>query len=215
MSEEKPKSGIGKKAVWVVTFVVAFVAAKTAKQYWWDSQAMERGIAAASMELDQMREKAVKDNPGVMPSEAIRQEAVKQTTTKLASQSGDKKQDTAADMYFGFLFMNTKSRPAFCREYGVEIPAWTQAFEQMHAKETAQARSIYAKTHFDENTLIPFMLEQFRKSISDDMAGIANANKVSIKDVCQLFAEHGAELAKEMHISRAQPAVYKALMGLQ
>jgi len=213
-SQEKSRAGIGKASIWVFAFLVAFFGVKAAKQYWWDSRAIESGLASASKELDQMREQAVKGNPGVPVSEAFRQEAVKQSTAKLASQSGDKKQDTAADMYFGFLFVNTKARPEFCREYGVEIPAWTHAFEQLHTKETAQARAIYAKASVDENSLVPLLLEQWRKVISDDMTGIANTNNISIKEACQLFAERGSEFAMKMHISTVQPAVYKALMGL-
>ena len=47
--------------------------------------------------------------------------------------------------------------------------------------------------------------------ILQDMNDIAAANKLSVKEACQLIAENADNLVKEMHLSKMQPAVYQAL----
>jgi hypothetical protein len=44
------------------------------------------------------------------------------------------------------------------------------------------------------------------------MGDFAKTNGITIKEACQLFEDRGAELAKEMQVSKMQPAVYRALM---
>ena len=195
-------------SVWLAAFFVAFFGVKYAKQVWFD----ERAIAKVSADLDQMRADATKARPDLPASQAYQQAASKQATTKLANQAGDKQAETAADMYWGFLFVNTRARVAFCRNLGIDISSFATAFERLHAAETAQAHAIYRRlSSVTEDDLYQKLKSQMLKTVGDDMTGVAKASNVSTTAVCQAFSSEGEEIAKEMLLSKTQPAIYEAL----
>lgn len=163
--------------------------------------------------LDQVRKEGMEKRPDLAPSEAIRREAVAQTTQQLAAESDrDKRLATAASNFLGFYLINTRERVAFCNERGVSIGPFAAAFERGHAAELAKARAIMANAPLSEDKLYEMLQPQLRQMIAQDMKDIAEGNKVSVQAACQLIATNGEPLAAEMHISKMQPAVYQVLV---
>ena len=118
---------LGHAVIWVLAFGVSFVAVKEYKQW-----SAERGaVEKANAHIDEIRTDAVKNRP---PSEAFRQEAVERSSKKLAAQSGSKQTETAADMFWGFLLVNTRELPLFCKEAGVDISPFVKALNRCTPK---------------------------------------------------------------------------------
>jgi len=179
---------------------------------WFERGTSEQVRRAAQAQLDKFRAEATKENPGVPEAIALQEIATERGAAKLATQSGEQRIETAAEMYYGYLALNTIARPAFCREQGIAIPAWTVAFETANASETARAREIFAKTGLSENHLYELFADQFKEFVALDMNQIASDNKVPIRDACKLLQDHADEFVAIMRLDKSEPAVYKALM---
>jgi hypothetical protein len=208
-SPTPPKAkNIGKGAVSVIAFVLAFLAVRTFIQ----QSNEEKVVKAAAEKLETMKAQAQREKPDVPVAITMQENASKEATSKINAESGIEKTNTAADMYFGFLYVNTSTRPAFCKTQGVEIPAWITAFEKIHSAETARATQNFANRGIDSKSFYAKLNDSFMKFIVLDMNGIATQYKLSLPDACKLFQDHANELASAIELSKAQPAVYKALM---
>jgi len=192
----------------IVAFVVAFFVVFELKQNWTEKKAAER----VSAQIDKMKAEATKEKPDVPALVTLQEKMTKLSEAQLATESGEQKAETASRLYFGFYAMNIRARPAFCKEQGVDIPAWTAAFKKVNAPETARAREIFAKTGFDEDHEYGLFADHAKKLVADDMDSIANAYKVSVPDACKLFQEHADEFAAQMSFADVQPVVYRAVM---
>lgn len=200
--------GLGKKVLSVAAFVAAFVVAK----YGFDAYQRYEMEANIEASMNKLKADSVKKNPDVSVSEAIGREAVARTSEQLSAEGDEKKRRArAASSYFGFYFVNTRTRPEFCRRQNVDISPFVAAFEREHAAESAQARAALAAVDTDENQLFDLVEKQLQQLIVQDMTDIATANKVSLREACQLIARNGEAVAAEMHISKVQPAVYRTL----
>ena len=208
--ERNMKSGFTNNALGILAFIIAFLAVKYGMQVYREHQA----VAKVEQSISQMQTEAAQKHPDVPASIALQQVAIEQAYKKMASETDvQKRASSAADMFWGFYFINVRERPEFCREQDTDIQPFVKAFENGHIKELAQAKTIYARSSVDENKLYALLKSQFRKMIQQDMNDIATANKVTLKEACQLISENGESLAKEMHLSKAQPAVYQALFS--
>ena len=164
--------------------------------------------------FEQLKADAVGQHPDAPVSEAIRQESVESATKKLNVETdAQKRAQSAAAMFWGFLFVNTRERAEFCREQGVDIQPFVSAFEQAHANQIAKAKSILARTATDEEKLYTEIEPLLRKAVVQDMNDIATAKKISLKSACQFISNNALALAGDMHISKVQPTVYNALMS--
>ena len=202
------KSGIAKNALAVAAFIIAFIAVKYGMQAYREHQS----VAKVEQSLNQLQSDATQKHPDVPVSVAVQQEATEQASKKIAAETNDQKRaNTAADMFWGFYFVNVRERPEFCGEQGTNIQSFVKAFERIHAKEYSKAKSIYAQSSADENKVYSLLKPQLRKMILQDMNDIASTNKVTLKQACELIAENSDALVKEMHLSKVQPAVYQAL----
>ncbi len=202
------KSGFTKNSLGILAFIAAFLAVKYGMQAYREHQS----VAKVEQSLSQMQTEAAQKHPDAPASIALQQLATEQASKKIASETdAQKRASTAADMFWGFYFINVRERPEFCREQGTDIQPFVKAFEKGHTKELTQARTIYARSSADENKVYALLKTQFRKMIQQDMNDIAIANKITLKEACQLISENGESLAKEMHLSKVQPAVYQAL----
>jgi hypothetical protein len=198
----------GKGAVSLLAIVLAYVAVRAFTQH----SNEEKIVKAAAEKLETMKAQAHMEKPDVPVAIAVQEHATKEAASMVNAESGIKRANTAADIYFGFQYVNTNTRPAFCKAQGVEIPAWTIAFEKIHAPETARAMQIYANRGIDRNSLYAKLDDTFMKAVALDMNGIATQYKLSLPDSCKLFQDHAGELASAIEFSKSQPAVYAALM---
>ena len=202
------KSGFTKHVLSILAFITAFLAVKYGIQAYREHQA----ISKVEQSMSQMQAEAAQKNPGAPVSIALQQVATEQASMKIASiTDSQKRASTAADMFWGFYFINVRERPEFCREQGADIQPFVKAFENGHTKELTQARTIYARSSADELKVYDLLKPQLRKMIQQDMNDISTAYKVTLKEACHLISENGESLAKEMHLSKLQPDVYQAL----
>lgn len=202
------KSGLAKHALSVAAFVIAFVAVK----YGMHAYREHQSVAKVEQSLSQLQVDATQKHPDVPVSVAVQQEATERASKKMAAEPDDQKRaNTAADMFWGFYFINVRERPEFCRVQGADIQLFVKAFERIHTNEFAKAKSLYVRSSADENKLYALLKPQLHKMILQDMNDVAATNKISLKAACTLLAENADALVKEMHFSKVQPAVYQAL----
>lgn len=198
----------------ILVFILAFAAASVLTRTALDSYRKRNAVAKAEQALDQLKQDAAAKHPGVTQSEAIKREASAQMSSNLAAQSNERKRlEAAAGNFLGFYLVNVREREQYCRERGVDIGAFVTAFQRGHATELSKAREALASAPFAEDELYKSLKPQLAAVITQDMHDIAAQNKISDKQACELVAENGAALAAEMHLSKAQPAVHRALLG--
>ena len=196
---------------WVV-FAIAFAGGYLIVRNLSAPPSLEESAKRANVELQSRMEEAVRKNPDVLPSEAMRQDAVARAEARMASQTdAGKRAATAADTFWGFFFVNTRMRPEYCSAHGVDIKQFVAEFERIHQKEVATARRLYAQRGMDENKLYEAIRPTASKVIEQDMQDIAKTQKVSAKTACELLNQATAEIVGQMHISKMQPAVFSAL----
>lgn len=201
-------NGAAKMLLTVVAFVVAFAAV----QYGLEKYREQKAVSKAEESLQRLKSEGAKNHPNLPTSEAMQQEAISMTSAKLNAESDKTRRlQTAASNFFGFFLVNTRQRPEYCREHGVDIAPFVSAFEQGHRKELAKARAALSGTQVDDDKLYAMLKPQFRQIIDQDMKDIAAANNASIKQACELIATNGQALAQAMHLSKIQPAVYGVL----
>ncbi len=204
------KSEVTKKLISVAVFLIAFLVVKYGVQYYQEQTA----VSTASQSIEQIRKDAALNHPNTDLSTAMQQEATSKAQTKLTNQTDGKKQlQDAAGMFMGFFLINTRTRPEFCNEQGVNIQTFVTAFEKQHESELTKARHVILDSAMDENKLYSMLQPQLQKLIIQDMKDIASTNKLSIKDACVLIADNGEALATQMHISKTQPKVYQVLLA--
>src|ERR1017187_2818975 len=133
---------------WLIAFVFAFFIVKEFRQTFWHGGSEKVQVAKVAVDLEKMRAEAVKERPDAAPGTAFQEKATEVDDAKDAAQSGEKKAETAADLYFGFFAVNARARTEFCKVQGVDVSAWTAAFEKINARETARAKEIHAKKDY-------------------------------------------------------------------
>lgn len=204
-----------KRLLYVVSFVVAFFVVKALTQSWFEKRSVQKVAAVSEKAMADLREEAVRKNPDLSVSEALKQEAGKQMTATIEAQSGDraKQANTAADQFWGFLLVNTRSRVDFCKELGVDISPFREAFESVHREEIARATAIYAQRGADKEKLYQILKAQLRKSTEQDMRDFAKGANTDLPGACRVVAQNGPDLANEIRFSKNLPAVHKALMA--
>lgn len=202
------------RALKIVIFILAFVAVSAITRAGLDSYQKRKAVAKAQQMMDQLKKDAAAKHPNMQPAEAMQREAAAQMSQKLAAETSDRKRlESAAGNFMGFYLVNVREREAYCRERGVDIASFVAAFQGGHARELLKAQEALANTPVGMDELYKRLKPQLAAVIAQDMLDITAQNKISEKQACELVAENGAALAAEMHLSRAQPAVHRALVG--
>lgn len=201
---------LGKRAAWMVAFVVAFVVVKYAKEGYMATNAFE----SAQVNIEKMKADAVAARPDMAPSYAFADAAKKKAETDLASSANpDTKLTKAADQFFGFYYVNVITRKEYCDKLGVDITPFITAFKAANAKEYRIASETESWKKTNPKWFMSKMEPSFRSTIDQAMLDAAKQNNVSPKEVCTSIAENGTEIAAEMTSQKMMPANYAALHG--
>jgi len=145
-----------------------------------------------------------------------KQEAISQAGEIVKNSPNNKvRRDNAAVAFFGFYFVNTRSRVDFCNEQGTTIQLFSDAFKRNHVKELDVARSIIAESHMNEEQIYSLTKVQLRSALDADMHDIATSGGTNAKGACELIVAKAELLADTLQLSKVQPAVYQALMSDQ
>ncbi len=171
---------------------------------------------AANENIDKMRADAINRHPNMTVSEAVKQDAIQQADVELASQAGDKtkQSSTAASMFLGFLLLNTRSRVEYCAARGVDISGFKIAMESLHRNEITRAKAIYAGEKITQDQLFDVLKPQLQKQVEMDMQDVAKSLHTDAHGACKAISDHAQDMANAMELSKVNPAVEKALMGL-
>ena len=161
-------------------------------------------------ELDELRaDAAASRKEGMSESEALRATAADQATQQLAGQAGEDRERTAANIFFGYYFLNTRLRAEYCRERGIDLAPFVTAFEAEHAAEHARAKAIFAGVGANPEELVPVLQSQFRPVVEQDMKDVAASAQAPVEEACNLFNTNAQMLAKAIALP---PPIKQALM---
>lgn len=213
-SGSNPETGMAGGRWRVAVIVLVAVAAAVAVRFGLDQYQEQALVAEVDEAVDRIRERGVRRHPDLPVSEAMRREALATINERLAAEDDPvKRRVMAAGNFFGLWFMNTRQRPAWCAERGVDITPFVAAFRDNNAEVLAAARAALQDSPVSEDRLYALMAPQLDELVARDMADIAAAHDLGPGEACRAIAASAAAVAGEMHVSRLQPAVYRVLMG--
>lgn len=164
--------------------------------------------------IKKTEEEAVKKHPGDSVYEAIQKEAESKAKSLASEPDVTKRSLSAASMFYGFYFLNTRARPGFCRIIGVDISSFVKEFERIHIDELSKAKAILTRSKMSEAKLYSLVESQQRHFVDDDMKKMAISNHISEKQACQLIEQRAEIIANEMHISKVSNDIYSVLNPL-
>ena len=138
----------------------------------------EPTAAEIKVQMDKLRAEAAQKNPNLPVSDAIKEEATKQASAMLKGSGGESRARTAAGLFFGSYYMNTRARPAYCRQRGVDLTPFVTAFDQTHRTELIRSREILARAGIDPESMVPKLQAEFVSLVEQDMKDFAAGAQV-------------------------------------
>jgi hypothetical protein len=153
----------------------------------------EAGVKA---QMDRLRADAAKKHPGMSQSDAMKEEAAEQASAMLQKGDAESRARTAAGLFFGSYFMNTRARPEYCRKRGVNLAPFVAAYERAHGAELARARKILARAGIDPESMAPRLQAEFMTVIEQDMKDFAAGAQVQPDSACELFNQNSKIIAE-------------------
>ncbi|HEX7644226.1 MAG TPA: hypothetical protein VF472_18630 [Burkholderiaceae bacterium] len=202
-------NGVGKVVVTIVAAAIGFAAAK----YGWHKYQDHLAKQGADDKIAQLRAEAAKDSPNAPTSMGMQQAAIRDAANAVNSAADDQaRRSAAASTFFGFYLINSRSRPEFCKEQGVDITAFTSPFESHHARLLEVSRPIMVSAGYDEEKLYGMLKPQLRSMLEQDMKDIATSAHTDAKGACELLASVGANVADKLQFDKMQPTVYHVLL---
>lgn len=201
-----------KRIVLVANVVAAIFGVVVLTQMWFE----EAKVASVEKYRDQRRQDALVATSSLQDV-AKKDASGKAVASKPASPSAEstKQASSAANQFWRYFWVNTRTRFDYCKEQGVDISAFTRAFEHLHRDDVKRASAISAREGADEEKIYSLLKSEHRKVIEDDMLGIARANNTDLREVCRSLAEHGLEAADAMQLAKVNPDIHQALVTNQ
>lgn len=141
-----------------------------------------------------MEQEAVKKYPNLPKTEAIARYARENAGQQLAGKSGTARDASAAQMFYGFYYMNTRSREAWCRQRGADLGPWVSAFSRAYSREKAAADAIFRRAGQEPDRIVAMITDSLSGYVDDDMRQIATGANASLDDVCPLLNENAEQL---------------------
>ena len=166
--------------------------------------------AQVKTEVDALKAEAAKQHPGMAQSDAMKQVATAQTGELLKQGDAETRAKTAAGIFFGSYYMNTRARPAYCLQRGVNLAQFVAAFDQAHREELTRARAIFARGGVDPESMVSKIQDQFVSMVDQDMKDFAAGAQVAPKSACELFNQNSKILAEALQLP---PEVKQALLA--
>jgi hypothetical protein len=196
----------GKTVIVAVAFVAGILLVEAIKP----SRLREPTAADVKVQIDKLKAEAAQKHPGMAQSDAIKQVATAQATEMLKTGDAETRAKTAAGLFFGSYFMNTRARPAYCKQRGVDLAPFVAAFNQAHREELTRARDIFSRGGIDPESMVPKIQEQFVAMVDQDMKDFAAGAKVQPESACDLFNQNSKLIAEAIQLP---PEVKQTLMA--
>lgn len=194
-------------ALGIVVALAAFYGVKTLKQ-----QAMSREPTAAevSKQLNDLGARAAREHPGLPKTDALKELVTKESAEKLATQTPDQQVHTASNMFWGFYYMNTKARPHYCAQRGVDLTPFTTAFTNAHSAELSKAKAVYASAGISPEQILPQVMPALLSGVEQDMKDVTTGAQVPLEQACSLFNDNAEWIAEYIQLP---PHVKQALLS--
>jgi hypothetical protein len=170
----------------------------------------EPTAAEVKLEVDKLKTEAAKQHPDMPQSDAMKQVATAQATEMLKTGDAETRAKTAAGIFFGSYYMNTRARPAYCKQRGVDLAPFVAAFDRAHREELTRAREIFVRGGIDPESMVPNIQDQFVAMIEQDMKDFAAGAKVPPDSACILFNENSTLIAEAIQLP---PEVKRTLLA--
>lgn len=133
---------------------------------------------------------------GMLKADALREAGLNQVSGKLkAAKGADARALVAAETFFGFLYMNTKARLAWCSARGVDIAPFARVFTDYNAMQLKRATEVFSANGADPESLWAMTRDGMMEIVEQDMQGVATSNNIPLEKTCDFFNEHAAEIA--------------------
>jgi len=200
-----------------IGFVLAVLVGVIAIKYGLRYLDQVRDEQTAEQAFDEMANEAAARNPDATPQEAAAalQAVATERAARLvaAGDSDDDRRAAAIATFSGFFYVNVVTRPEYCRQQGVEIPAFVEAFTAAHREELGIARDngVDVQSRFRIPQYRQVLDKAARPTIEADMRAIQDNHGLSAAAACELFDNSAQELASRLRLSVTQPEVYAAL----
>lgn len=154
--------------------------------------------AKVSAQLDQLRQDAARNHPDMAQSDAMKLEANQLASKMIQQGDAGERARTAAGLFFGGYYMNTRARAEYCRQRGVDLAPFVKAYEAANREDFARASAILARYRITPEALIPALQTQFVKVVDQDMKDFASGAQVDLDSVCPLFNENAALIVQSI-----------------
>jgi hypothetical protein len=152
--------------------------------------------AEVKARMDELRAEAAKKHPTMPQSDAMKAEATRQASAMLQTGDAESRARTAAGLFFGSYFMNTRARPEYCRKRGVDLAPFVAAYERAHGTELTRAHEILARAGIDPESMAPKLQAEFLTVVEQDMKDFAAGAQVPPENACALFNQNSRIIAE-------------------
>jgi hypothetical protein len=156
--------------------------------------------AEVKVQLDKLKADAQQKHPNMATSDAMKVEATRQASAMLEQGNADTRAKTAAGIFFGAYYMNTRARPAYCQQRGVDLATFVAAYDQVHREELSHARKVFARIGIDPESMVPKIQSQFVSVIEQDMKDFAAGAQVPLDKTCEMFNQNAKMLAEAITV---------------
>jgi hypothetical protein len=156
--------------------------------------------AEVEAETAQLRADAAKAHPEMAQSDAMKKVALDRAREAMNTGDARRRAQTAASIFFGAYFMNTRAKPEYCRKRGTDIAPFVAAYEESHRREFERARAILLEAGLDPERLAPSLQEQFVAMVDQDMKDFATGAQVPLDSVCTLYNENARAIAQAIEL---------------
>ena len=166
-------------------------------------------------DFDQKNAADVIARPDLLPSQAIAQNSSKMADKMLVNAIDiNDKIFIAAAQFNSYYTANIKSRPSICRNVGVDITPFVDAFKKIHLNEhriaiDAITRQVTPAELLAAEKFVDEQLPLLKQAMED----MAHVNNLTLRELCVGFAQDADFFAVEFSSQKKQPATYAALHG--
>lgn len=156
--------------------------------------------AGVTEQLEKLKADATQKHPNMATSDAMKVEATRQASEIIGKGDADTRAKNAAGLFFGAYYMNTRARPAYCQQRGVDLTPFVAAYNQTHREELASARKVFARIGIDPESMVPKIQSQFVSVIEQDMKDFAAGAQISLDKTCDMFNDNAKMLAEAITV---------------
>lgn len=176
----------------------------------WIARHRQPTAAEVKAEVDDLRAEAAKQHPGMSQTDAMKQVAEAKTHRMMDGADAHTRQRMAAQIFYGSYFLNTRFRPEYCRQQGVDIAPFVAAYNEVHGEELTRAQAIFAGAGQPPEAILPIVQAELSRMAAQDMNDIGAAQHTTPDATCKLFNDNARAFAAAIALP---PQVRTALMS--